>query len=218
MPDQIPAKEIAELQRVETATVGHVRHHGFMDVGMRPLIANRRIAGTAVTISLPGPDATLLHHIMPMLRAGDVLVIERCGDTRHACWGGVINQAAAKIGLSGVIVDGAITDPHEMSDQGVPIWHRCISAVTTKPVAIGGLFNVPISCGGVAVLPGDAILADDSGVLVLRHAEVVEVARAGLARQQREPIIVKRILSGEAVGEVSGASSRFRSATGISER
>lgn len=214
MPLQIPADEIDRLRQVQTATVGHFRHYGFMDVGIQALCRSHRAAGTAVTISLPGSDSTLLHHIAPQLRRGDFLVIERCGDTRHACWGGVYNKFAQSMGLAGVVVDGAITDPGEMLSDNVPIWYRCISPVTTKPYAIGGRFNVPVSCGNVAVLPGDAILADDSGVLVMRRDEIPEVTRAGLERQEREVGIVERILSGEPVGVVSGASARLEAAMG----
>lgn len=212
MPPQVGVGEIDALRKVQTATVGHFRHHGFMDVGLRPLRGSQRAAGTAVTISMPGSDSTLLHQIAPQLRRGDFLIIERLGDTRHACWGGIYNKFAQSIGLAGVVVDGAITDPEEMLSDEVPIWYRCVSPVTTKPYAIGGRFNVPVSCGNVAVLPGDAILADDSGVLVLRREEVSELTRRALTRQEGEVEIVRRILAGEPVGAVSGASKRFEAA------
>jgi 4-hydroxy-4-methyl-2-oxoglutarate aldolase len=212
MPAQIAETLRERLARVETATVGHFRHHGFMDCGIRPAIPDRRIAGTAVTVLLPGADATLLHHVMSFLRAHDVLMVDRCGDTRHACWGGVINQAAKRIGLAGVIIDGPITDPGELRQHDLPVWSRGVSPVTTKPLVMGGLFNVPISCGGVAVLPGDAVIADEAGVLVVRPDEAETIAEAGLARQQREPELVARILAGESVGDVSGANSRLAGA------
>lgn len=218
MPPPIDRALIEQLAQVDCATIGHVRTYGFMRPSILPLFPAGRRAGTAVTISLPGPDATLLHHAMAMLRAGDVLVIDRCGDTRFACWGGVINQAAKAIGLAAVIIDGPLTDPIELREHGFPVWHAGISAVTTQPVVLGGLMNVPISCGGVAVLPGDAILADDSGVLVLRRNEVAEIARLGIARQQREVGIVRRILAGEPVGQVSGATARLEAALASAKR
>jgi 4-hydroxy-4-methyl-2-oxoglutarate aldolase len=146
---------------------------------------------------------------MGLLRRGDFLIIDRCGDATHACWGGVINQAARAIGLAGVVVDGPATDPGELREHGVLVWSRGVSPVTTKAVALGGQVNVPVSCGNVAVLPGDAILADESGILVMRRDEVEDIVRLGLARQQREPELVRRILAGEPVAHVSGASVRF---------
>jgi regulator of RNase E activity RraA len=212
MPPQIEPDLVQKLAQVETATVGHFRHHGFMSSFLTPIIPGRRAAGTAVTVSTPGPDSTVLHHAMSLLRRGDFLIIDRCGDTTHACWGGVINQAARTIGLAGVVVDGPATDPSELREHGVLVWSRGVSPVTTKPVSLGGHVNVPVSCGNVAVLPGDAILADESGILVMRRDEVEEVVRLGLARQQREPEIVRRILAGEPVAQVSGASLRFDAA------
>jgi 4-hydroxy-4-methyl-2-oxoglutarate aldolase len=212
MPAQLDPSLVERLARVETATVGHVRSHGFMDPGIVPVLRGRHIAGTAVTILLPGPDASLLHHAMGFLRAGDVLVIDRCGDTRYACWGGILNHAAKRIGLTAVILDGPATDPAELRDQGIPIWSRGFSAVTTKPVTMGGCFNEPVSCGGVAVLPGDAIIADETGVLVIRASEAATIAEAGLARQEHEKLLVGRILAGEPVDEVSGAATRIKAA------
>ena len=106
------------------------------------------------------------------------------------------------------------TDPGELREHGVLVWSRGVSPVTTKPVALGGHVNVPVSCGNVAVLPGDAILADKSGILAMRRYEVEEIITLGLARQQREPEIVRRILAGEPVAQVSGASVRFDLARG----
>src|SRR5205085_233636 len=133
----------------------------FMSRSLVPVIKGARSAGTAVTISTPGPDSTVLHHAMGLLRRGDFLVVDRCGDRVHSCWGGILNHAAKVIGIAGVVVDGPVTDPEELRAHGVPIWSRGISPVTTKPVALGGQVNVPVSCGNVAVLPGDAILADE---------------------------------------------------------
>jgi len=212
MPAQIEIDLIEKLAQVETATVGHFRHHGFMSPALTPIIAGRRAAGTAVTVSTPGPDSTILHHAMSLLRRGDFLIIDRCGDRIHACWGGVINQAAKAIGLAGVVLDGPATDPGELREHGVLVWSRGVSPVTTKAVTLGGQVNVPVSCGNVAVLPGDAILADESGILVLRRDEVEEVVKLGLARQQRESEVVRRILAGETVAQVSGASVRFDAA------
>jgi len=210
MPPQIEGALLERLAKVHTATIGHARTYGFMQPSIQPLSPGIRCAGTAVTLALPGPDATLLHHAMSLVRAGDVLVIDRCGDTRYACWGGIINQAAKARRLAGIIVDGPVTDPDELREQGVPIWHKGISAVTTQAVAVGGHMNVPVSCGGVAVLPGDAVLADESGVLVLRAGEVAETAEYGINRQAKEPDIVRRILAGEPVADVSGAAARLR--------
>ncbi len=167
MPKQIAASVRDKLMQVETATVGHSRHWGFMDRGIQPLLKRRRIAGTAVTLAIPGQDSTLLHHTLGLLRPGDILIVDRLGDDKHACWGGGVTVAAKAAGALGGVVDGPGTDLTEIEDSDFPLWCRGMSPITTRLYNLGGTLNVPVSCGGVTVKPGDAIIADESGVLVL---------------------------------------------------
>ncbi len=147
-----------------------------------------------------------------MLRLGDVLVIDRCGDRRYACWGGIMAQAAKKIGVAGVVLDGPVTDVAEISEIEFPVWSRGISPITTRPLALGGGFNVPVACGGVAVIPGGAILADEVGILFVPREEIESVIAEAKTRQEHEPNAVARILAGEPVGEVSGANAKLAAA------
>lgn len=206
MPPQIPVALVHKLQKVETATVGHWRHWGFMDRGIQPLLRTRRIVGTAVTLAIPGPDSTLLHHAMGLLRPGDILVVDRLGDDKHACWGGGVTIAAKKAGAAGGIVDGPCTDLTEIQDSDFPMWCRGMAPVTTRLYNLGGLLNHPVCCGGAVVMPGDVILADESGVLVLPPGEADAVADAALARQERGERNQDRMRAGEKMGEISGAS------------
>lgn len=98
MPVQISPEVIGLLEQSETATVGHWRHWGFCDRRIQPLLRHKRVAGTAVTLALPGPDSTLLHHALSLLRPGDILLVDRLGDDRHACWGGGVTVAAKAAG------------------------------------------------------------------------------------------------------------------------
>lgn len=196
MPDQLPEAVTSRLAEVEAATVGHYLHDRFLDPALRPVIEGPRICGTAVTLSIPGPDSTLLYHAMDRVRPGDVLVIDRAGDTRHACWGGFMAAVAKLRSLAGVIVDGAITDPAEIRRQGVATWARGVSPITTKLLNLGGGFNIPVSCGGHAVSPGDAVLADDCGVLVAPAAEIGGLIDVALADQAEEGGWLDRLRAG----------------------
>jgi regulator of RNase E activity RraA len=208
MPPQIAAAQIERLRQAETATVGHFRHHGFMDPDLRAVIRDRRVAGTAVTVRIPGPDSAMLHHALGLVRPGDFLVIDRCGDGRHACWGGVVTFNAAHAGVVGAVVDGRATDFEEVRRRDFPLWCAGPSPITTKILGLGGAMNVPVACGGVMVNPGDAILADECGILVLAPGEVDEVAEEALARQAREPDLLRRIEAGEKLGAISGATAK----------
>jgi 4-hydroxy-4-methyl-2-oxoglutarate aldolase len=206
MPAQISPELVAKLMKVETATVGHSRHWGFMDRGIQPLLRSKRVAGTAVTLAIPGPDSTLLHHALGLLRPGDILVIDRLGDDRHACWGGGVTIAAKAAGAVAGIVDGPCTDLTEIEDSDFPMWCRGMAPITTRLYNLGGMLNLPISCGGTVVQAGDAILADESGVLVLPADEADAVAEAAIARQERGERNQDRVRGGEKLGDLSGAT------------
>jgi regulator of RNase E activity RraA len=208
MPAPISAEIIALLEQAETATIGHWRHWGFVDRGVRALLRGRRVAGTAVTVQIPGPDSTLLHHALGLLRPGDVLVVDRLGDTRHACWGGGVTVAAKAAGAKAGVVDGPCTDLEEIEASDFPLWGRGLAPITTRIYDLGGRMNVPVAIGGAVVCPGDAVLCDDSGVLVLPPEEAEAEARAAIARQERGLATQARVAAGEKLGAISGASAK----------
>jgi len=210
MPKPVPAEDLALLAEVETATVGHWHLFGFMDCGIRPLLRHRRVVGTAVTLAIPGADSTLLHHAAGLLRPGDVLVVDRLGDERHACWGGGVTIAAKAAGAVAGIVDGPCTDLAEIEESDFPMWSRGLAAITTRLYDIGGGLNIPVCCGGVPVLPGDAILADESGVLVLRREEVRAIAQEAIRRQSTGKAREGSVRDGAKLGELTGASAKVQ--------
>jgi 4-hydroxy-4-methyl-2-oxoglutarate aldolase len=206
MPPALDQQYTDMLADIETATVGHFRHWGFMTPDIKPINHSRKIIGTAVTLSLPGQDSTLLHHTLTLLRPGDVLVIDRLGDQKHACLGGGVALGAVLAGAAGAIVDGMCTDPSELDELSFPVWARGISPITTRILNVGGQLNRPIACGGAVVCAGDIILADENGVLVVPRAEVAEVSKMALEKQSRGDKNGQRMRGGEKLGDLSGAS------------
>lgn len=208
MPASISAEVVALLEQAETATIGHWRHWGFVDRDVRALLRGKRVAGTAVTVQIPGADSTLLHHALGLLRPGDVLVVDRLGDTRHACWGGGVTVAAKAAGAKAGVVDGPCTDLEEVEASDFPLWGRGLAPITTRIYDLGGRLNVPVAIGGTVVCPGDAVLCDESGVLVLPPAEAEAEARAAIARQERGLATQAKVAAGAKLGEISGASAK----------
>jgi len=206
MPDPIPVQLLQKLREVETATAGHLRDTGFMDGGLRPVWPGGPVVGCAVTVSISGTDSTLLHHITGLLRPGDIVVVDRLGDNRYACWGGGVTNAAKCAGAVGAIDDGPATDPEEIESFGLPVWSRGISAITTRLANLGGSFNNPVSCGGVPVHAGDIIIADQSGILVLPRDGAEAFADQCLRAQEKGLDRIHRVRDGEKLGDVSGAS------------
>lgn len=213
MPPAISAEVVALLEQSETATIGHWRHWGFVDRDVRALLRGYRVAGTAITVQIPGPDSTLLHHALGLLRPGDILVVDRLGDIRHACWGGGVTVAAKAAGAKAGVVDGPCTDLEEVEASAFPLWGRGMAPITTRVYDLGGRMNVPVAIGGAVVMPGDAVLCDESGVLVLPPDEAEAEARAAIARQERGLATQARVAKGEKLGVLSGASAKVEAAS-----
>ncbi|MSP48450.1 MAG: RraA family protein [Alphaproteobacteria bacterium] len=210
LPPQIDPGLIDLLVKAEPATIGHFLDFGFMDPEIRGLLPDKRIAGTAVTIRFTGVDSTIVHYALGQIRPGDVLVIDRAGDRRHAACGGGVAFAAREAGCRGIVMDGMATDIGELRDYGLPVWARGLSAVTGKRLYQHGDFCVPVSCGGVPVMPGDAILADENGVLVLKPDQIQAAATRAIAMQQDEPVRLKKVAEGAKLPDLNGTNQRIR--------
>lgn len=207
LPPQIGEGLLDLLRGAEPATIGHFLHTGFMDPAVRGLFPDIRIAGTAVTVRAPGADGAMVHHAVGQARAGDVLVIDRGGDFKHACVGGAVAYAAKKAGIAGIVVDGVVTDIGELRTYGVPVWARGLSPVTVKTLGLGGDFCLPVSCGGVAVNPGDAIFADENGVLVLNPSQIEAAAKRAIGMQNDEKTTLARLDAGEKYPDILGTTA-----------
>jgi 4-hydroxy-4-methyl-2-oxoglutarate aldolase len=212
LPPQLPVGLVEKLVRAEPATIGHFRDWGFMDPAIRAMQQDVRIAGPAVTVHQPGVDGTIVGYALGQLRPGDVLVVDRCGDTRHAGFGGVVAYAAKAAGVAGVIIDGVVSDIGEIRKYGVPVWCRGLSAITTKRIGLGGSLCAPVSCGGVAVRPGDVIIADECGVVVLDPADAEAAADRAIAMQDAEVKTRARLDAGEKLPDISGATKVLQDA------
>ncbi|MEO8303134.1 MAG: RraA family protein [Betaproteobacteria bacterium] len=206
LPTPMAPALVQKLVRAEPATIGHFRHWGFMDPGIRAMQQDVRIAGPAVTVFQPGVDGTIIGYAMGQLRPGDVLVVDRGGDTRHAGFGGLVAYAAKVAKVAGVIIDGVVTDIGEIRQHGVPVWCRGLSPITTKRIGFAGTFCAPISCGGVAVRPGDVIIADECGVIVMDPADAEAAGDRAIGMQEAEAKSRARLDAGEKLPDISGAT------------
>jgi regulator of RNase E activity RraA len=212
LPAELPPALISKLIKAEPATIGHFRNWGFMDPAIRAMQPDLRIAGPAVTVRAPGMDGTIVGYALGQVRRGDVLVIDRAGDHRHAAFGGLVAYACKVAGLAGVIIDGVATDIGEVRKYGVALWCRGLSAVTTKRIGLAGEFCVPVSCGGVAVNPGDIIIADECGVVVLDRGEAEAAAERAIGMQDAEVKSRARLDAGEKLPDISGATKVLQEA------
>ncbi len=170
---------------------------------IQSLLANVKIAGPAVTVRIADHDAIAMNHALLALRPGDVLVVDMGGDHQHAPVGAVTAAAALAQGAAGVVVDGVATDVLELRETGLPVFARGTSCLTTKRLyGTGSAVNVPVHCGGVQVSPGDLVLGDDNGLIILSPEAARDVLGKALASDAAEPAILARITSGEPLASI----------------
>jgi len=189
---------LRELTDVSYPTIGHFLEEGFVSPAIQSLLANVKIAGPAVTVRIADHDAIAMNRALLALTPGDVLVVDMLGDQQHAPVGAVTAAAALAQGAAAVVVDGVATDVLELRQTGLPVFARGTSCLTTKRLhGSGSAVNVPVQCGGVTVNPGDLVLGDDNGLIVLAPDAARDVLGKALASDAAEPDILARIASGE---------------------
>ncbi|MCA0941845.1 RraA family protein [Salipiger pacificus] len=200
---------LPDLSAVETATLGRVLRQGFMVPSIQALLPGTRIFGPALTVRLPGPDGTALIEALSVAEPGEVIVIDRCGDLRHACFGAVMGHAACARGVAGVVIDGFVTDRAALEALGLPVWCRGRSPLTTRLRNLAGDVGGLITCGGATVARGDIILADENGVAVLDPAEAARHAATALRLQQEEAQIIRGLQEGRSLSSLAAQNAGF---------
>ena len=195
---EAPVSALREkLQKADIATIGHYTEFGFMNPRIRYMCGQQdRVYGNAVTVRIPAEESKALHLAVSLAQEGDILVIDRCGDTTHAPVGEMIALCSSVRKLSAIIVDGPMTDIEEIREIGIPVFATGVSALTTKFIHDCGEINYDISCGGVPVHPGDLIMADRNGVLVLREFEAEALLDAAIEDQKAEAQEKQEVIGG----------------------
>jgi 4-hydroxy-4-methyl-2-oxoglutarate aldolase len=156
-----------------------------MDMGMHPLwMPIPRIAGPAYPVRNEPGDNTMLHIAIHRAPPGSVLVCQ-AGDHDYAQAGGNVCAWAQKRGIAGIVVDGCVRDIGESRENGFPIFGRGVIPIPGKR-GKNGVLNGPVTCGGVAVAPGDMVIADEEGIVVLQAARAEEILRAAEARAAKD--------------------------------
>jgi 4-hydroxy-4-methyl-2-oxoglutarate aldolase len=168
---------------------------GLMKPYMRPIWAGGEAAGTAVTVLAHPGDNWMIHVAVEQCRAGDVLVVGCSADNTDGMFGDLLATSLKARGVLGLVIDAGCRDVKTLREMGFPVWSRAISARGTVKAALGAV-NVPVVCAGINVEPGDAVIADDDGVVVVRRKDVGEVVAKGEKRQADEEGKRKLLASG----------------------
>jgi 4-hydroxy-4-methyl-2-oxoglutarate aldolase len=182
---------------------------------MRPLQQGRRIAGPAVTAFCWPGDNLMMHRALVLARPGDVLVVVCQAELSGAQWGDVACRYAVRQGLAGVVVQGCVRDVEQVRALGFAVWSTHVHPIHPDKRGHGSV-NAPVVCEGVRVCPGDLVVADDDGVIVVPRGDARQVVDAAQAKMRREDEVAAAIAAGASAWELSGAAASY-AALGLTE-
>ena len=194
--DQLPTGNVADNNNTAP-------HQGVMDSGIRPLDRKCHMVGRAVTARCFGGDNLALHQAIYAASPGDVLVLDCKGFTEAGHFGDIMALACKVRGIAGVVIDGSVRDAEDICAMGLPVFCRGLNPSGTVKASLGTL-NVPVTCGGITVRPGDLLIGDCDGVVVIPKEDEDQVFAGARAKFEKEKHIVEELKAGKTTLEIYG--------------
>lgn len=207
---RIPASDAELVKQLGECSVATVHEAlgkiGALDGAIRPLAHGMKLCGRAVTVKCHPADNLMLIKAVSIAKQGDVIVMD-AGDCRNAGpFGEVLAVDCIAHGLAGLVTSGSVRDSEAIAKRGFPVFSAGISVRGTSKETLGEI-NHPISIGGVIVYPGDYVLGDSDGVVIVPHNRIAEAVAKSNAREEKERKIMERLMNGERLFDIYGYQS-----------
>ncbi len=200
----IDRAKLETLRQLGAATIHEAQgRRGALDSGIKPVDPGMRLAGPAFTVDSEPADNLMLHYALTRIAAGEIMVVDAKGFLESGIWGDVMTAAAMARGVGGLVVDGSVRDAAQMVEAGFPVFSRGISIKGSGKRQVGKV-QVPVICGDAVIRPGDVVVGDRDGLVIVDPAEIDDVIRLSKEREEKEAKLRARLAKGETTFDIMG--------------
>jgi 4-hydroxy-4-methyl-2-oxoglutarate aldolase len=201
---------IRELGEQGVATIHEAQGRtGLLNPNLRPIYPSARVAGSALTVSCQPGDNLMIHAAIEVCRPGDVLVVVTTSESTDGMFGELLATSCRAHGVAGLVIDAGVRDVTDLTAMNFPVWSKAISAQGTVKASPGSV-NIDVVCGGAIVRPGDCVVGDQDGVVVVRRESAAEIRDLGAARIEKEMKSRERLKAGELGVDFYGLRAKLK--------
>ncbi len=213
---RVPSGLIREYKKLSSATVHEASGGiGALSANIKPISHDMIVCGPVITVNLRPGDNLMLHKAIYVAGPGDVIVADAKGFTEAGAWGEIMAVAAQVRGIAGLVFNGAVRDSQAMTELGFPVFSRSLCIKGTEKISLGWI-NQRLILDNVTICPGDLILGDRDGVVVVKREDAAEILQKSKAREEKEEALKQRLKRGESTLDILGFGDILK-ARGLTE-